>query len=106
MTATADAILLLDGSFLQRPILRSALDLVIYLHADKDKTNARGIARDRLRYGEGTDVTKLYEARYNPAFEMYEAECRPIQGADIVIDNTAFEAPELLRNSKGTERLS
>ncbi|MEI6001358.1 uridylate kinase [Paraburkholderia bengalensis] len=102
--ASTDAILLLDGSFLQRPALRPALDLVIFLYAELKEANARGIERDKLRYGPGTDVEMLYELRYNPAFEMYRAECRPDENADIVIDNSNPTAPVLLRYRVGKTR--
>jgi uridine kinase len=103
--AAVNAILVLDGSFLQRPELRPALDLVIFLHVPAAVANARGIARDRRRYAPDTDVAKLYAARYNPAFEMYEAQCWPAEVADIVVDNTDFNAPQLLQKTWATRPL-
>lgn len=84
--ATEDAVLIVDGTFLQRPELRPAWDFVVFLNVSEEEARRRGIGRDAPALG-GRDATaELYYRRYGPAFARYEAECRPMEKADVVID--------------------
>jgi len=93
--ADVDAILLVDGTFLQRPEWRDGFDLTIFVETTKPLALARGIARDSALLG-GTDAAaKLYGVRYEPAFDLYERLCAPQSAADAVLNNDDLAAPRL-----------
>lgn len=87
-----DAIVLVDGIFLGRPEIAPAWDCWIYLHVEKEVARARGVARDEALYGAAT--LDRYLTRYEPGQELYHSVADPVANADVVIDNTAPEAPE------------
>ena len=86
-TGPADAILLVDGVFLQRPELRGLWNAVIYLDVDPAERDRRFVERD------GIDPASELAARYNGAQELYAAQAKPRESATIVIDNTEPEHP-------------
>ena len=85
--ASENAVLIVDGTFLQRPELRSAWDFVIFLDVTEEEARRRGVARDSEGLGGQVRASELYERRYCPAFTRYAAECSPIDNADLVIEN-------------------
>jgi uridine kinase len=86
--ASEDAVLVVDGTFLQRPELSSAWDLVIFLDVPEEVARRRGVERDSLALGGETSTSELYLQRYGPAFTRYETECSPAEQADVLIDNS------------------
>ncbi|BCJ76205.1 uridine kinase [Catellatospora sp. IY07-71] len=96
-TAPDDAILLADGAFLQRPELREHWDLRIYLHVGFDEVLRRGIVRDQAWMGSAAQAEHRYRTKYIPGEQRYVTEVRPAERADLVVDNTVFAAPVLLR---------
>lgn len=96
-TASDAAILLMDGIFLLRPELLPWWDLTIYVHADFANTVARGTARDASLYGSRSRATERYLERYVPGQQLYLEQVRPLDKADILINNNDIEAPEILR---------
>ncbi|SCB46108.1 uridylate kinase [Rhizobium multihospitium] len=93
--APADAILIVDGTFLQRPELREGWDLAIFVETSEHVSEQRGIARDTKLLG-GTETTRqLYADRYRPAFALYESLAAPALVADAVINNDDFDWPIL-----------
>ena len=92
--APPDAVLLVDGVFLQRPELRDAWELAVHLRVPDDEVLRRVVVRDG---GDPNEVVALYRARYLPAQRLYEAEARPAERADVVLDNTDPAAPVVLR---------
>jgi uridine kinase len=93
--ADADAILIVDGTFLQRPELVPAFDLTIYVATADDIATARGISRDAGQLGGIAAATELYAARYRPAFDLYERLCAPESRADAVFNNDDLARPRL-----------
>lgn len=87
--ATSDAVLIVDGTFLQRPELSDAWDFVIFLDVHADEARRRGVERDAAGLGGNAIASELYDRRYGPAFARYDAECRPADNADIVVDNSS-----------------
>lgn len=83
--ASRDAILLVDGTFLQRRELRANFDFTIFIDTPEDVARQRGIARDSDRVGGTAEAEALYDRRYLPAFRLYELEARPQQNADLVV---------------------
>jgi uridine kinase len=80
------SVLIVDGTFLQRPEIRSAWDLVVFLDIAEVEALRCGVQRDHDALGGVVIATELYHNRYGPAFDRYAAECRPVEGADVVIE--------------------
>ena len=96
-TADRDAILLLDGIFLLRPCLVSYWDLTVFIHVDFRKTMARGIQRDATLYGSVGQAAERYRKRYIPGQQLYFQKAKPLDKADILIDNNEINTPKFLR---------
>jgi uridine kinase len=86
----ADAVLVVDGVFAFRPPLDPFWDLRIWLDVDEETSIRRGEARDG-------EAGSLHRDRYLPAERIYIAECDPVARADVVVDNTDFAVPRLVR---------
>lgn len=95
--ATAAAILLFDGVFLLRPELRSHWDMTVYLHVPPEVTVRRAVERDREVFGSVAEVRRRYRERYLPGQELYRAEARPLDHADVVLDMTDPAGPVVVR---------
>lgn len=85
--ADDDAVLIVDGTFLQRPELAAHWDATIYVRTSPAVCLQRGIDRDSAHLGGSEQTQRMYAERYQPAYEMYEQEASPEQGADLIIDN-------------------
>ena len=83
--ASDNAILIMDGTFVQRPELRPAWDFVIFLDVAAEEARRRGIERDLTLLGGRENATRLYAQRYDPAFARYERECAPQEHANLMI---------------------
>ena len=79
--APQDLILIVDGTFLQRPELSECWDSVIFLHVGAEVSRARGTARD------GAEMAEAYAKRYLPAYDLYLSEVDPMARAEWVVDN-------------------
>jgi uridine kinase len=93
--APANGILVVDGTFLQRPELSDGWDITIFVKASERTSELRGVSRDADRLG-GEDVARqLYAERYRPAFDLYERFCAPEKSADVLLVNEYFQRPEV-----------
>lgn len=99
LVASEKSVLLVDGTFLQRPEL--VWDLTIFVDASEQISEQRGVNRDAARLGGFTEARALYANRYKPAFDLYEKLCTPRISADVVIDNNDFEHPRMEIRSDG-----
>jgi len=97
--APRDAILLVDGTFLQRPELNNNWDLRIFVKTSVKISEKRGIERDVQQSGDIETISKLYQLRYRPAYNLYESRCNPEDGADIIWVNNDISDPELIFNN-------
>lgn len=97
--ATNDSILLMEGIFLFRPELIKYWDLKIFLDVDFKFTLQRAIKRvaEREHIGSDQEIIERYNTRYIPGQKLYFQEVSPKDKADIVIDNSEFENPKILR---------
>jgi len=91
-TAPAGAVVVVDGLFLHRAELAGAWELSIFLDVGFAETARRMAGRD----GSEPDPEHPSLARYVRAQRHYLASCRPWERADVVIDNTALDAPVLV----------
>jgi uridine kinase len=86
--ALPNAILIVDGVFLQRSELRPYWDVTILLDIPFETVLARAMQRDRALFGTDEAIHERYTQRYIPAQQIYRQQCRPHDCADIVIDTT------------------
>jgi uridine kinase len=92
---TERTIVLVEGVFLLREPVRSYLDLIVVLTADEEELVARGSQRDELV--QGADAERRFREKYLPAQRALFAAHPPEQLADIIIDNTNWERPRVVR---------
>ncbi len=97
MVVAPGTLLLVDGTFLARPELVSAWDVIVLLRTREATARARGIARDIEAGGAPEAVTASYDQRYLPAFALYLAEADPDARAHVLIDLEDLAAPRLLK---------
>jgi uridine kinase len=93
--APQDAILLFDGVFLLRPELAPFWDYKIFVKVTFDTVFERAVERDQILFGASQVVLQRYATRYMPAQRRYLRECKPYLGADVVLVNDNFQAPDL-----------
>ncbi|MBX7248558.1 MAG: zeta toxin family protein [Caulobacteraceae bacterium] len=94
--APETAMLIVEGSFLQHPAVVGGWDVVVLVDAPRAQAVARGAARDAARLGGPEAARALHEARYADAWDrFYRPQAEPADGADIVFDNTDFDAPRV-----------
>jgi uridine kinase len=93
--ADTDAILIVDGTFLQRPELREGWDVAIFVRASEEIATQRGIVRDAELLGGIEATQRLYAERYSPAFALYERLCAPESMADAALHNDDLDSPHL-----------
>jgi uridine kinase len=87
------AILMADGIFLHRSELQDLWDLTVFLEVPFDVAFARMARRD----GRSPDPAAKENVRYCEGQRLYLAERDPASRAHLVVDNTDFSAPTLLR---------
>lgn len=92
-TAPANAVLLVDGIFLQRPELDGIWDLTIFLDVPFAQTFARMAVRD----GSPADEADPTNQRYRQGQQLYLMECQPQARAHILVDYARLDAPEIVR---------
>jgi len=98
--AARNAVLLFDGVFLLRPELQASWDLTVWLDVPFEITVERAVARDSRGGGDAAVTRGKYEQRYVPGQRLYLTQCRPQERADIVVDNSVFERPRIVRNKR------
>jgi uridine kinase len=93
------AALVFDGVFLLRSELRDFWDYSVYLRVASQIVLERAIMRDAGEVGSSDEVRRRYEARYLPGQALYRDECDPERHADLVVDNSDFSSPIIVRRS-------
>ena len=95
-TATVDVpsrcILLVDGIFLHRSELAHLWTYSIFLSVPFSETFARMVARDGTAANPDADSNR----RYRRGQQIYLDACNPEAKANVVIDNTDFNAPGII----------
>jgi len=85
-----DGLVVIEGVFLFRPELAKYLDIKIHLHIDFDCCLGRVVERDGYLFGSSQDIIDRYNTKYIPGQILYFEEARPLQTADLILDNTHF----------------
>jgi uridine kinase len=96
-TVPPDAVILVDGTFLQRPELDGGWDQAVYVDTDPAVARARARQRDAALFGSPEAVEEMYLTRYHPACALYIAERDPVRRATVVIGNDDVAGPVLRR---------
>ncbi len=87
------ATLVFEGVFSFMEELRDFWDYMIYLDVSPEESLRRGVERDP---GEKKKIEGKYMVRYLPGQELYKAETKPLESADIIVDYNNPENPGIL----------
>ena len=79
-----DAVMIVEGVFLQRPELAGCFDCMAYLDIPEPVRLERVLQRD-VYIGDAAAIREKYETRYFPAEHHYMEECIPAARADVLI---------------------
>jgi uridine kinase len=90
-------VLIVDGSFLQRPELDGGWDCAIFLRSSFESARARGAARDADQLGSVAEAERIFTVRYHAAQRRYLAEADPEARADIVVEHDDPQQPSIIR---------
>ncbi|MEU8827340.1 hypothetical protein [Streptomyces sp. NPDC048636] len=100
VTAPADAVLVVDGSFLQRPELAGLWDEVVFTDTSFPVARRRGTRRDTGLFGGLDRAEHAFDTRYHAACRHYLAEIDPAAHATIVVGNDDLDHPVLRRSGR------
>lgn len=89
VTGPEDAVLIVDGIFLNRPELRGLWDWSVWLDVPVDVAYGRMALRD----GSDPDAAAPGNRRYRLGQDLYERDARPRERADAIVDNTDPDRP-------------
>lgn len=90
-------ILLIEGIFIYKNEFKEFYDLSIRFEIDEKEQLKRAERRD-LHTDSSKAVLDKYLNRYIPGHKLYESINNPFEFADIVIDNTSYEEPFILKH--------
>ncbi|KQP69016.1 uridine kinase [Microbacterium sp. Leaf288] len=92
VTAPLDAVLVVDGIFLNRPELQDLWDWSVWL----DVPVGVAYGRMALRDGSDPDPEAPSNARYRQGQEIYLNEAHPRAAASVIVDNTDLAHPRIV----------
>lgn len=95
LEAPADSVVVVDGSFLQRPELFEHWDHRIFVDTSLAVARARGLARDAEQLGGRAEAERLYGVRYHAAARIYFEAVQPRERATLVVHNDDLASPQL-----------
>lgn len=101
--APDDAVLIVDSVFALRPEYDDHWDLRVWLDIDEELSIERGVDRDTDMEGRA-EAERLHRERYLASERIYIDEVGPLSRADVIVDNTDFDAPRLLRGPSRSRR--
>jgi uridine kinase len=82
----AATVAIVEGVFVAR-LANAAGAVSVYLDIPREEAWRRVVARDLGKGRSEAEIWRRIQQRYLPAHERYVAECRPREGARLVIDN-------------------
>ena len=92
-----NGVLVVDGVFAYRPEINAYWDLRIWVEIDTELSVRRGVERDTAKEGGAAEAEALHRERYLVGELLYIDEVDPRSFVDVVIDNTDFDRPRLIR---------
>jgi uridine kinase len=93
----SNGVLIVDGVFAYRPEINSSWDLRIWVEIDTELSVRRGIERDAAIDGGVEEAEALHRDRYLAGELIYIGEVDPRSFVEVIIDNTEFDRPRLVR---------
>lgn len=97
ISSPADAVLIVDGTFLQKTPTNAHWDATIFVDTDFAVAYERGVTRDAERLGGRDKAAEAFDHRYHAASRRYVDEVRPTTTATIVVDNNTPARPHIVR---------
>lgn len=94
--APGNGVLIVDSVFGMRPEYDDVWDYRIWIDVPPQLALARGIARDEALEG-GDEAEQVHRDRYHVAEQIYIVEVDPKAKADVIIDNTDYADPIVVR---------
>jgi uridine kinase len=91
--APADAVVVVDGSFLQRPELAMHWDHRVFVNTRLDVARSRGTTRDSELFGGRSQAEQIYDTRYHAAARLYLESVHPAEQATLIVDNDDLANP-------------
>jgi uridine kinase len=88
-------ILIVEGTFLQRPELVDGWDVVVFVETSEEVATRRAIERDQHHLGGRDRAALLHANRYQVAFAIYEQRWKPRETAHLIIGNNDLATPTL-----------
>lgn len=98
ISTPAGAILIVDSVFAFRAEYNDCWEYRIWLEVDPQIALSRAISRDCVAEG-FQEAARLHRDRYRVSEMIYLAEVRPQTLADVIIDNSNFACPRILRHA-------
>lgn len=95
LQAPDDAVVLIEGIFLHRDELKQWWDYSLWLEVPFEESARRMIERDG--FSKDTDDRKVQ--RYIDGQRLYFEACRPWERASLVVDNSDWSAPRVIRQN-------
>jgi len=92
-----NGVLVVDGVFAFRPEIDPYWDLRVWIEIDPELSVRRGVARDAELVGGADEAEALHRDRYLVGELLYVHEVDPRSFVEIVLDNTDFDRPRLVR---------
>ena len=102
----ANGVLVVDGVFAFRPEINAYWDLRIWVEIDAELSVRRGIERDAEMEGDADGAEALHRDRYLAGELLYIDEVDPRSFVDVIVDNTDFDNPRLVRPRDLSDRLA
>lgn len=93
--APQSAILIVDGSFLQRPEIAKLWDVAVFVDTSSEVSRHRDVARDADQLGGIEEAENAFKVRYHAAAQLYLDKVGPADQADLVFVNDDLESPRL-----------
>jgi uridine kinase len=93
-----NAVLIVEGIFLNRPELATLWDYSIYLEVSVETSLARNIKRSNAEndFEKMKEIERKFFLRYRPGQQLYILQANPINKASIVIDNNDYLNPRII----------
>ena len=95
----ANGVLIVDGVFAYRPEINACWDLRIWVEIEAELSVRRGVERDAEGAGAAEEAEALHRGRYLAGELLYISEVDPRSFVDVILDNTEFATPILVRPS-------
>jgi uridine kinase len=93
-----NGVLLVDGVFAFRPEINAYWDLRVWVEIDAELSVRRGVARDTEMLDDAHEAEALHRGRYLAAELLYIDEVDPRSFVEVILDNTDFDSPRLVRS--------